>query len=1106
MTIAQIVSLLALRRLTGAVRASAGMALGGNPSSRLLAEHPAATLGALSHASRRAWLALEVALRGSSLWDRILAACPDLQKSVLRQQMDVFLEALTLAGIGSAEGYADDLRNARQAQLLAFGPTEGENGEPIFLNTATGGDDTEWHALEEKAGELDKAGFAKLARLLGLRSLWKEPLILGIVEYFLSRSLRAADLDGDLDDEGADDWRCLEKLAGLLEKHESAITEILDHPGEATPAEDGNEQAVEQLYQLGLRRYKHGDYQQAAAHFTAALKLTPASFRLYAQRGEANRLLCEYERAIADFNLAIRLGGKNAAILVSRALAYHVSGEQHRAGADCSAALEIDPNHAAAYRTRAAARAELGDNDLALADLTEAIARAPEDAEAYYLRGVIQARKRDYVQAIADFNRTLEVNSYHVLAFLQRGHAYRCRGDHVQAIRDYGEVLRHHPSNVIALSGRGLAYKFKGEPDRAIADFTEALRFEPDNGQIFFHRGVLYRAKGELNRAQADLDEAIRRQPENWAALYHRAKISLAQGQFALALLDLTEVVHLNSKLAVGFLSRALVYDRLGQHEEGIQDTTQALKLNEASPAAHLIRGVIYAHAAEHAAAIGNLTQAIRLDESFALAYHERCMAYTMQKEYDRALADANRLIALEPRNARAYAHRSVIHHFMGEVQQALSDYSQALQIDPSSMLSGWNPGLAESARGQTTQRIADYIDGVRPETSAGEAPPTPEFQIVLKPAGAPVETTPEPDTSAQTTTPALAQRAPETAVMPALTDAPAEAAPVKPRPVSKKPRKSAPSTNGKASATTNTAPAPKTEESTSASTATPADEVSADRAAVKAAVADLAVEQTEDDDVSLDVSEEFKNAEELALKELLAEEPAQPAKEATKEPIEEGPVPKRVPESSRLKQAYAAAVAMSQSTPQEPAAFTKAPSLPSSPTVKPAAARPKLKKRDDDDDEPSLFQKWKKPVPMGVTAAVALVLLLLCLPLFKSSGRVQVFPAQGKAEYEGQPIPNATVFLHPTWLKEPNFPRPRGTVSEDGTYVLGTYRNDDGAPPGEYKVTVQWYKKAELGDDDRFLPSNLLPQRYAKADTSDLTVQIHEGDNQLPAIKLKDE
>lgn len=79
-----------------------------------------------------------------------------------------------------------------------------------------------------------------------------------------------------------------------------------------------------------------------------------------------------------------------------------------------------------------------------------------------------------------------------------------------------------------------------------------------------------------------------------------------------------------------------------------------------------------------------------------------------------------------------------------------------------------------------------------------------------------------------------------------------------------------------------------------------------------------------------------------------------------------------------------------------------------------------------------------------------------------------------------------------------------KGREGSDGTFVLGTYGKDDGAPAGEYVATVQWFVKLDLRDlDGELAPRNLLPSRYRSIKTSGLNIRIQEGENQLPAINL---
>jgi len=120
---------------------------------------------------------------------------------------------------------------------------------------------------------------------------------------------------------------------------------------------------------------------------------------------------------------------------------------------------------------------------------------------------------------------------------------------------------------------------------------------------------------------------------------------------------------------------------------------------------------------------------------------------------------------------------------------------------------------------------------------------------------------------------------------------------------------------------------------------------------------------------------------------------------------------------------------------------------------------------------------------------------------------RLPVFPATGKISFKGVVPDGAYVALHSkTNAKAPNGQEvvPTAKVKSDGTFDLSSYAANDGAPSGEYKVTVEWHKTIKPAGGDPTLGPNLLPPQYSKADTSPLTVIIATGPNQLNPIVLK--
>jgi hypothetical protein len=130
-----------------------------------------------------------------------------------------------------------------------------------------------------------------------------------------------------------------------------------------------------------------------------------------------------------------------------------------------------------------------------------------------------------------------------------------------------------------------------------------------------------------------------------------------------------------------------------------------------------------------------------------------------------------------------------------------------------------------------------------------------------------------------------------------------------------------------------------------------------------------------------------------------------------------------------------------------------------------------------------------------------ALAAILACTSCARTD-RPPLFSVQGEVYYQGKPAEGASVFFHPvdkaTSLAGEGMPH--GVVGADGTFHLGTFAAEDGAPAGDYAVTVIWESQPSSRDEDAF---NLLPRRYASPATSGLRARVVEGDTQLEPFKL---
>jgi hypothetical protein len=139
----------------------------------------------------------------------------------------------------------------------------------------------------------------------------------------------------------------------------------------------------------------------------------------------------------------------------------------------------------------------------------------------------------------------------------------------------------------------------------------------------------------------------------------------------------------------------------------------------------------------------------------------------------------------------------------------------------------------------------------------------------------------------------------------------------------------------------------------------------------------------------------------------------------------------------------------------------------------------------------------------------LAAVLVLTATGCGKSQpeGLLTVYPTVGKVTFKGSVPQGAYVALHSTSnLNAPNgqVVVPRAQVQPDGTFELSSYNYNDGAPKGDYVLTVEWHKTVKGPDGDPTLGPNLLPPLYSKSATSPVKVTIVAGKNELSPIVLK--
>ncbi len=95
--------------------------------------------------------------------------------------------------------------------------------------------------------------------------------------------------------------------------------------------------------------------------------------------------------------------------------------------------------------------------------------------------------------------------------------------------------------------------------------------------------------------------------------------------------------------------------------------------------------------------------------------------------------------------------------------------------------------------------------------------------------------------------------------------------------------------------------------------------------------------------------------------------------------------------------------------------------------------------------------------------------------------------PVRGKVTYKGQPVTKGRIIFEPDGKGK----EATGEIQPDGTFVLTTYKKDDGAVLGNHRVSIS-------------TASRTLPLKYGSPNTSKLEVEVVEGKTDDYTLDLK--
>ena len=137
------------------------------------------------------------------------------------------------------------------------------------------------------------------------------------------------------------------------------------------------------------------------------------------------------------------------------------------------------------------------------------------------------------------------------------------------------------------------------------------------------------------------------------------------------------------------------------------------------------------------------------------------------------------------------------------------------------------------------------------------------------------------------------------------------------------------------------------------------------------------------------------------------------------------------------------------------------------------------------------------------MTRIVRSAVFLVCLAGCARNAPVVPHPVRGTVERAGAPVADATVIFYPETALPDGIHNPIGITDASGRFNLTTLQQNDGAPAGEYRVTIELRAKRLAGEEHVRDGPHLLPEKYARPSTTPFRASVKPEANAIPTFVL---
>ena len=241
---------------------------------------------------------------------------------------------------------------------------------------------------------------------------------------------------------------------------------LFEHALEST----SSNYVMEDLFGLSLA--DEGKFDEATAHYNAALKINP-----------------DYAPAHNDLGIALATQGR-------------IEEGVH----ECRQALRLDPESAAIHYNLGKALALKGDLGAAASEYEEALRIKPDDARAHNNLGNVRMQQGKLKEAENEFRAALAVDPRFVETHNSLASLLNEQGRLDEAAEESQIAIRLDPCSAAAHYNLGVVYQEQDRLDEALEEYRQAVNLDSDLAAAHNNLAVVYYFKGDYAQAWKEVE------------------------------------------------------------------------------------------------------------------------------------------------------------------------------------------------------------------------------------------------------------------------------------------------------------------------------------------------------------------------------------------------------------------------------------------------------------------------------------------------------------------------------------------------------------------------------------------------------------------------